>query len=228
MYWNDGFCIFVSWCNILLMQQTIQKANQTSIEEIIHELQQGRFVAVSDDAQRENETDLIIAAERITSEQMAFLIHNTSGIICVPMLADRLEHLKLERITSNNPARFNTPFVMPVDLKSACVGGVSAPERTATVHALADLATKPDELGRPGHVFPLEAHPEGLSARQGHTEASIALMQAAGMQPVAVIGELMNERGEMLRNEELDLFLSLHGIPHIDILSISASLVDLP
>lgn len=195
--------------------------HQASTEQILTELRQGHFVAVSDDADREHEADLIIGAEHITTEQMAFLIRHTSGIICVPMLADRLQRLELERITSKNPARFDTPFVMPVDLKSACVGGVSAAERAATVRALVDPKTQPEDFGRPGHVFPLQAHPEGLAARQGHTEVSIALMQLAELQPVAVIGELMNDNGEMMRGEELHTFLQQHSILHTTIETIA-------
>ncbi len=194
-----------------------------SLATIIATLQRGQFVAVSDHEDREDEADLVVAAEHVTTEQMAFLIRYTSGIITVPMLPTRAEELKLELLRTDNPANFDTPFMMPVDLKSGTRGGVSAAERVATVRALVDPTTSPEELGRPGHVFPLRAKAGGLAARQGHTEASIHLMQQAGLQPIAVIGELMNDDGTMMRGELLQAFLSQHEIPLISIAALLES-----
>ena len=191
------------------------------LEAVILEIKTGGIVAISDDEAREDEADLIVAAELITVEQMAFLIRYTSGIITVPMTAERLIELEIEVLKSDNPANFNTPFALPVDLKSATRGGVSAAERLATVRALVDPATRPVELGRPGHVFPLQVHPDGLAGRQGHTEAALELMKRAGLQPIAVIGELMNDDGTMMRGKGLLDFLELNNIPLASIEALS-------
>lgn len=183
-------------------------------------MQEGGIVVVSDAQDREHEADLIMAAEHITTEQMAFFIQHTSGIICVPMKSERLAELELERLSTNNPSNFDTPFMMPVDLKSATIGGVSAAERTATVRALVDSTTKPEDLGRPGHVFPLMAHPQGLAEREGHTEAGVALMEPSSLTPAAVIGELMNSDGTMMRGQELEVFVEEHHLPHCTIADI--------
>jgi len=197
----------------------------TSLEQIRQRLLAGSFVAVSDDASREDEADLVIAAEHVTEQQMAFLIRNTSGIICVPMQAKRLEQLGLELLqkSQHNTAHFGTPFTMPVDYLPTSRGGVSAEERVSTIRALLDPTTKPEDFGRPGHVFPLQAHPEGLRGRQGHTEAALALLQLAGLQPVAVIGELMDEHGKMMRGDVLHTFLAMHDIPLCTIADILAA-----
>ncbi len=188
-----------------------------TIDIIISAISEGKFVAVSDHADREDEADLIISARHITTEQMAFLIRHTSGIITVPMTAERLEELDIPMLISDNPANFDTPFAMPVDLNEKTRGGVSAAERVETVHALEDAKTKPEDFGRPGHVFPLRVHPDGLAGREGHTEASIDLMKRAGEPLVAVIGELMHDDGTMMRGEKLHAFLAEHSIPFISI-----------
>jgi 3,4-dihydroxy 2-butanone 4-phosphate synthase/GTP cyclohydrolase II len=185
----------------------------TPVELIIEALANGRFVAVTDDEQREDEADLVIAAEHITVEQMAFLIRHTSGIICVPMRAERLRELGLELLPTTQPTRFGTPFTMPVDFLPTSRGGVSAEERVQTIRALIDPATNPADLGRPGHVFPLQGHPDGLRGRAGHTEAALELVQRAQLYPAAVIGELMDEHGRMMRGKLLHDFLQQHDIP---------------
>lgn len=184
---------------------------------IIRELRRGHAVVVQDDRDREHEADLVIAAEKITVKQMAFLIRWTSGIITVPMMKQRLRALQLRRLRSAIPSRFGTPMVMPIDFLPTTRGGVSAHERTATIRALCDPKTKPEELGRPGHIFPLEAHPLLLHGRQGHTEATIALLLAAHMQPIGVIGELMNDDGTMMRSSRLQNFCRKHHFVTITI-----------
>ncbi len=184
---------------------------------IIDAIQSGQWVAVSDAVDREHEVDLVIPAQHITVEQMAFMIRHTSGIICVAMKEDRLRQLGLERLPTTNPSHFDTPFTMSVDYKPATRGGVSAQERVATVHALTDLHAAPGDFGRPGHVFPLQAHSQGLHGRQGHTEAALYLMEHAQQYPAAVIGELMNDDGTMMRGDELNHFLLHHHIPLVSI-----------
>ena len=185
--------------------------------EVLNAIQSVQFVAVSDATNRENETDLVIAAQAITVEQMAFMIRHTSGIICVAMQEDRLRQLGLVLLSTTNPSHFGTPFTMPVDYKPAIRGGVSAQERVATIHALTNPATAPDDLGRPGHVFPLQVHAQGLRARQGHTEAALELMQLGEQYPAAVISELMNDNGTMMRGDDLKQFLELNHIPLVRI-----------
>lgn len=192
-----------------------------SLEPILTALSRGGWIAITDDPHREDEADLVIAAQHVTEEKMAFLIRHTSGIICVPMQKQRLQELHLELLPTHNPARFATPFTMPVDYKPTSRGGVSAEERTRTVRALIDPQTTSEELGRPGHVFPLQGHHDGLRGRKGHTEAALALMEMAGLYPAAVIGELMDDRGRMLRGEALQAFLQRHHIPLCSIHDIS-------
>lgn len=185
----------------------------SSIPDILTTLKKGRFVAVTDAKNRENEADLIIPAQYITTPKMAFLIRYTSGIICVAMTKERLKQLQLKRLATDNPANFDTPFMMPVDLNSKTRGGVSAQERAATIKALVDPKTKPNDFGKPGHVYPLQAHEQRLAGRQGHTEASVALMELAGLNPAAVIGELINDTGTMMRGKLLREFVQEHNIP---------------
>lgn len=180
---------------------------------ILNALRSGQFVAVTDDETRENEADLVVAAECITNEQMAFLIRYTSGIICVPMPEERLHSFGLERLVNTSTVRFGTPFTMPVDYTPGTTSGVSAADRVATVKALLDEHTDPKDFGVPGHVFPLMEASGGLKNRKGHTEASLALLRLAGFQPIAVIGELMNDDGTMMRGQSLQQFLNAHDIP---------------
>lgn len=187
------------------------------IKESIEIIAAGGMVIVSDDADRENEADIIIAAEKITVEQMAFLIRYSSGIITVPMQSERLRALGLDRLKTETPARFDTPFVMPVDYIKTTRGGVSAKERVDTIRALIDPSVEPDDFGKPGHVFPLEAHKDGLRGRNGHTEAAMELVTRAGLYPAAVIGELMNDDGTMMAQEALLSFAKEHNLIHISI-----------
>lgn len=189
----------------------------TMLDSILNDLRQGRFVAVMDDKDREDETDLVVAAETISAPQMAMMIRNTSGIVCVSMQEERLDQLGLTILPTENPANFETPFTMPVDLKTKTRGGVSAEERTLTIQALIDPATDPETLGRPGHVFPLRAHPGGLAKRQGHTEAALELVVRAGLYPAAVLAELLNEDGTIMRQPELSEFLNSHDIRLISV-----------
>ncbi len=192
-------------------------STNTNTDSIVQRIREGDFVAVQDDANREDETDLVIAAEAITDKQMAFLIRYTSGIIAVPMKRGRLQELKLDLLTEQNTANFGTPFTMPVDLSAGTRGGVSAHERVLTIKALINIQTAPEDLGRPGHIFPLEAHAGGLAERVGHTEAALYLMEQAEMYPAAVIGELMNNDGTMMRGDALNAFLAIHSIPLVTI-----------
>ncbi len=192
-----------------------------SVQQCITAIQQGEFAIVIDHQDREDEADLVIAAEKITVPQMAFLIRHSSGIICVPMEQQRLQELELSLLQSDTPAKFNTPFTMPVDYLPTSRGGVSAQERVDTVHALIDPKASAKDFGRPGHVFPLEVDQNGLASRLGHTEASIELIERAGLYPAAVIGELLNTDGSMMRGERVSAFARRHSIPYCTIAEIS-------
>lgn len=194
------------------------------IQPILDALKKGEMVAVSDDPARENEADLIIAAQYITVAQMAFIIRHSSGIVCVAMEEERLAAVGLHRLPTDNPSTFDTPFTISVDAKAHTRGGVSAQERVATVRTLIDAQAKSEDLARPGHVFPLIAHAEGLRGRRGHTEAGVDLMKQAKLYPAAIIAELMNEDGTMMRGEELRQFTKKHAIPLCTIDDIMANM----
>lgn len=187
-----------------------------SIEEAIEDLKLGKFIIVVDDKNRENEGDLVIAAEKVTPEKINFMIRHTSGVICMPIIAKRLDELKIPSITTNNADRFNTPFTVSVDAKK-CTTGVSAFDRATTIKTIINPRTKPDDLVRPGHLFPLRAHENGVLKRAGHTEASVDLCKLVNLYPAAVICELMNEDGSMSKLPELMKFKAKHKIKIISI-----------
>ena len=183
-----------------------------SVEEIVADLRAGRMVLIMDDEDRENEGDLIMAAELATPEAVAFMIRYTSGIICVPMEEDRLTRLDLPQMVASNSESHRTAFTVSVDARSGTTTGVSSSDRAATIHALADARSKPLDFARPGHIFPLRSRRGGVLVRTGHTEAAVDLCRMAGLQPVGVISEVMNEDGTMARRPELEAFAKRHGL----------------
>src|SRR6266550_1826196 len=175
-----------------------------SIQSAIEDIKQGKLIIVVDDEDRENEGDFITAARNITPEVVNFMTKHGRGLICVPLLEERCEELGLELMVNNNTALHETAFTVSVDLLGhGCTTGISAHDRAKTVKALIDPATKPDELGRPGHIFPLRAKKGGVLRRAGHTEATIDLARLAGFEPAGVLVEIMNEDGTMARVPEL-------------------------
>ncbi len=175
-----------------------------TIEEAIEDIRQGKIIIVVDDESRENEGDFIAAAETITPEIVNFMATHGRGLICAPLTRKRCEELDLELMVPRNTALFDTPFTVSVDLNGyGCTTGISASDRAKTIKALADPSTKPEELGRPGHIFPLMARVGGVIQRAGHTEASIDLARLAGLQPAGALVEIMNEDGTMARLPEL-------------------------
>ena len=170
-----------------------------SIESVIADLKKGKMVVIVDDAQRENEGDLIMAAEHVTSEAINFMARFGRGLICVPTTSDRLMQLGVERMVNTNRETFKTDFQVSVDAARNITTGISAADRAETIRIMADPASMPEDLVQPGHVFPLRARPGGVLQRAGHTEASHDLMCLAGLQPVAVLCEIMGDDGEMLR-----------------------------
>ncbi|GAB4658942.1 3,4-dihydroxy-2-butanone-4-phosphate synthase [Mycobacterium avium] len=176
------------------------------------ELRRGRMVLVVDDEDRENEGDLIMAAEMATSEAMAFMIRHTTGLVCVAMTDGRAEELQLPLMVSNGDDPRRTAFTVSVDLKEGTSTGVSASDRALTIRALADLSTHPHQLCRPGHVFPLRARPGGVLERDGHTESAVDLCRLAGLAPVGVLAEIVNDDGTMARRPQLKRFATEHGL----------------
>ncbi len=179
-----------------------QKLN--TINEAVEDFRAGKIVIVVDDESRENEGDFIAAAETITPDIINFMATHGRGLICAPITRQRCEQLDLELMVPKNTSVHETPFTVSVDLRGhGCSTGISASDRAKTVRALADPATRPEELARPGHIFPLKARQGGVLHRAGHTEASIDLARLAGLQPAGVLVEIMNEDGSMARLPEL-------------------------
>ena len=186
--------------------------NLNTIEEALTALKNGEFVIVVDDEDRENEGDLILAAEAATPEKMAFMVRYTSGIICQTLKADRLLDLDLPQMVQNNTEGMRTAFTVSVDYLHGTTTGISAADRSATVAALIDDGLRPRDLARPGHIFPLRYHEGGVLKRAGHTEAAVDLAEAAGMYPSGILSELVAEDGSMMRLPELLAFGKAHGL----------------
>jgi 3,4-dihydroxy 2-butanone 4-phosphate synthase / GTP cyclohydrolase II len=189
----------------------------TDIENAIAAIERGEFVIVVDDADRENEGDLIMAAEKVTPEAMAFMIRHTSGVICLPLEGDRCDALQLPPMVANNTEAQRTAFTVSVDARVGTSTGISAADRAATVRALIDPATRPDDLARPGHIFPLRYREGGVLKRAGHTEAAVDLARMAGAYPSGVLSEITNDDGTMARMPELEKFAAEHGLQLISI-----------
>jgi 3,4-dihydroxy 2-butanone 4-phosphate synthase / GTP cyclohydrolase II len=183
-----------------------------TIEEILADLRAGRMVIVMDDEDRENEGDLIMAAEHARAETVAFMIRHTSGIICVPMEEAALARLDLPQMVPVNSESQRTAFAVSVDLRVGTTTGVSSVDRAATIRALANPASTPAEFARPGHIFPLRARRGGVLVRAGHTEAAVDLCRLAGLTPMGVLSEVMNDDGTMARRPQLQEFARVHGL----------------
>lgn len=183
-----------------------------SVEEILADLRAGRMVIIMDDEDRENEGDLIMAADRATPEAVAFMIRYTSGIICVPMEEEGLVRLDLPQMVMANSESHRTAFTVSVDLKAGTTTGVSSADRAATIRALADSTAAAADFARPGHIFPLRSRKGGVLVRAGHTEASVDLCRLAGLKPAGVLCEIMNDDGTMARRPELEAFAKRHNL----------------
>ena len=188
-----------------------------TIEQAIRDIQEGKFVIVVDDEDRENEGDFIIAAEKITPEKVNFMLQHGRGVLCVPLPETRCAALDLVHQVSNNTSMLGTPFTVTVDKLEGCSTGVSAEDRAATIRALADPNSKPETFGRPGHINPLYAQERGVLKRAGHTEAAVDLARLAGLQPVAALIEIMNEDGTMARMPDLEKVAEKYGLSLVSI-----------
>lgn len=180
-----------------------KKIKLDTIEEAIEDFRNGKMVIVVDDEDRENEGDLIMAAEKITPEDVNFMLKNARGVLCAPITLARCKELGLEKQVADNTSMLGTPFTITVDKLEGCTTGVSIHDRAATLRALADPASTPDTFGRPGHINPLYAQDRGVLQRAGHTEAAVDLARLAGLEPAGVLMEIMSDDGSMARLPEL-------------------------
>lgn len=191
---------------------TVAEITMDSIEDALHAIAQGEMVVVLDDKNRENEGDLIIAAEHATREALAFMVRHTTGIVCVALEASRADELELAPMVANNTDRHCTAFTVTVDARFGTTTGVSAADRSTTIQTLIDPRTRPADLLRPGHIFPLRARPGGVLERAGHTEAAIDLARLSGCTPAGVLCEIVSEDGSMARTPELIRFARAHDL----------------
>lgn len=200
----------------------MDKIKLNTVEEAIEDFRKGEIVIVVDDEDRENEGDMIIAAELITPEKVNFMLKHARGVLCAPITISRCDELDLPRQVSNNTSILGTPFTVTIDKLEGCTTGVSAADRAATIRALADPNSKPETFGRPGHINPLYAQDKGVLRRAGHTEASIDLARLAGLYPAAALMEVMNEDGTMSRLPELRKLADEFGFKLISIADLIA------
>ncbi len=182
------------------------------IEEIVAAIGRGEFVIMVDDEDRENEGDLIFAAEAADPEKMGFMLRHSSGIICLPIVGERLDELDLPMMVAKNTDVRRTAFTVSIDASAGTTTGISGSDRANTVLAVLDPATKPEDLARPGHMYPLRYEPGGVLKRAGHTEAGVDLARLAGMYPAAVIAEVMNDDGSVAKLPDLETFADEHGL----------------
>ncbi|MGE5741008.1 MAG: 3,4-dihydroxy-2-butanone-4-phosphate synthase, partial [Candidatus Aminicenantes bacterium RBG_16_66_30] len=194
-----------------------EEKKTVSVETALEAVRAGRMIIIIDDEDRENEGDLMVAAEKATPEIINFMARHGRGLICLPLTRERLEALQLPLMVNENTARFQTAFTVSIDAKKGVTTGISAHDRARTVLAAIDPATKPEDLARPGHIFPLQAAEGGVLSRAGQTEAAVDLARMAGMTPAGVICEVMNEDGTMARRPELEEVSRRFSIPILTI-----------
>ena len=193
----------------------------TDIEARIHAaleaMQAGIPFILLDDFDRENEADLIVATDRLTVETMALMIRECSGIVCLCLTAEKVRELELPPMAAENGSKYGTPFTVSIEARHGVTTGVSAADRVTTIRAAVAPGARPEDVVRPGHVFPLRATPGGVLMRAGHTEGSVDLASMAGLSPSAVLCELMNPDGTMMRGDAIEQFAQLHGMPILTI-----------
>ncbi|OQQ02837.1 3,4-dihydroxy-2-butanone-4-phosphate synthase [Vibrio campbellii] len=189
----------------------------TRVENALIALKEGRGVLLLDDEDRENEGDIIYSVEHLTNEQMALMIRECSGIVCLCLTDAQADKLELPPMVVNNNSANQTAFTVSIEAKQGVTTGVSAADRVTTIKTAANPNAKPDDLARPGHVFPLRARPGGVMTRRGHTEGTIDLMQMAGLQPAGVLCEVTNPDGTMAKTPEIVAFGRLHNMPVLTI-----------
>lgn len=194
-----------------------------SLEEALADLREGKLLIVVDDESRENEGDLVMAAEKVTAEAINFIVKYGKGLLCMPTIGERLDELQLPLMISQNAGRKDqTAFTVSVDYNINTTTGISAHDRAATVQAIIDPESRPEDFTRPGHMFPLRYHPGGVLARPGHTEAIVDLCNLAGLYPAGIVCEMMDEDGSMSRLPALERFAEVHGLKILSIAQIVA------
>ena len=188
-----------------------------TIPEAIEEIKAGRLIIIVDDEGRENEGDLVIAAEKVTAEAINFMAREARGLICMPVTGERLEELRIPMMVQDNTARFSTAFTVSIEAKHGVSTGISAQDRATTIKTVVNPATKPEDIARPGHVFPIKARPGGVLVRAGHTEAAVDLARLAGLYPAGVICEIMNEDGSMARLRQLEEMATRYNMKMVSV-----------
>ena len=189
----------------------------SSIDDALEDIRRGRMVIVTDDESRENEGDIVMAAEMVTPDDVNFIARHARGLICVSLSGERLDDLRLGMMVQDNTAKMQTPFTVSVDAVHGTTTGISAYDRATTIKVLIDPGTRPDDLARPGHIFPLRAAAGGVLRRAGHTEAAIDLTRMAGLEPAGVLCEIMAEDGTMARAPELVAMAERFGLKIVTI-----------
>ncbi len=189
----------------------------SSIEEAIKDIKEGKFVIIVDDEDRENEGDLAIAAEKVTTEAVNFMVKHARGLVCLPIKGERLDELEIPMMVSHNTSKFTTAFTVSIEAKHGVTTGISAKDRAETIKAVINPETKPSDIARPGHIFPLRAREGGVLVRAGHTEAVVDLAKMAGLYPAGVICEIMSEDGTMAKLPELKEIADKFGIKIVSI-----------
>ncbi|HJX70269.1 MAG TPA: 3,4-dihydroxy-2-butanone-4-phosphate synthase, partial [Dehalococcoidia bacterium] len=188
-----------------------------TIPEAIEDIRAGKMLVIVDDESRENEGDFAIAAEKVTPEMINFMAKEARGLICLPIIGDRLEELRIPMMVQDNTSRFSTAFTVSIEAKHGVATGISAHDRAATIKAVLDPDTKPADIARPGHVFPIRARNGGVLVRAGHTEAIVDLARLAGLYPAGVICEIMNDDGTMARLPQLEAVAARHNLKMISV-----------
>lgn len=194
-----------------------RETKTATVEQALEDVKAGRLIIIVDDEHRENEGDLMVAADKVTPEIINFMTRYGRGLICLPLTRPRLEELQLPLMVRENTSRFETAFTVSIDAKEGITTGISAYDRAKTIHAAINPKTRPSDLVRPGHIFPLQAKEGGVLARAGQTEAGVDLARLAGLTPAGVICEIMNEDGTMARMPQLEKFSQTHRIPILTI-----------
>ena len=193
-----------------------------TIPEAIKDIKAGKFVIVVDDEDRENEGDLVIAAEKVTADSINFMAKYGRGLICMPVTGERLDTLRIPMMVSNNTSHFGTPFAVAVEAKEGTTTGISAADRARTVQVMVDPKTKPEDILMPGHMFPLRARDGGVLVRAGQTEATVDLARMAGLKPAGVLCEIMNADGTMARMPQLEIFAKKHDLKIVSVADLIA------
>ena len=194
----------------------------SSIAEAFEDIKAGKFIIIVDDEDRENEGDLVVAAEKVTAEAINFMAKHARGLICLPIIGKRLDELRIPLMVGDNTSRFSTAFTVSVEAKHRVSTGISAADRAETIKGILDPTTKPEDLVRPGHMFPLRAREGGVLVRSGHTEAIVDLARLAGLYPAGVVCEIMNDDGSMARLPQLEVMSDKFGIKIVTVADLIA------